>query len=100
MHSFKGLSLYASTPVGFGLYEFSVNYIDNLLHVWACDKCYFSDATGKQKGDTTIGYSFFCTQYSMEGVIWEGKEEFSFFLFFSFSFQGELLEWGCGGIGT
>lgn len=32
----------------------------------------FSDAIGKQKGDTLVGYFVFCAQYSMEGVVWKG----------------------------
>ena len=33
---------------------------------------YLFDALGKQKRDTTPGYLIFCTQHSMEGVVWKG----------------------------
>ncbi|QCD98922.1 E3 ubiquitin-protein ligase Topor [Vigna unguiculata] len=28
----------------------------------------------KQKGDTAVGYSFFCTQYSVESTIWKVRD--------------------------
>ncbi|KAL2337193.1 hypothetical protein Fmac_011639 [Flemingia macrophylla] len=30
-----------------------------------------SETIGKQKGDTAVGHSFFCTQYSVESIIWK-----------------------------
>lgn len=42
-----------------------------LLSVVVINKAHVA---GKQKGDTIVGHLVFCTQHSMESVVWKGSD--------------------------